>query len=304
MNVSVVVVTVGRPEAVMRCVDAVAAATLGPAEVIVVDSSAPELSQALDDRYRSAPFPLRHLRVPPMGVSHARNLGATQAVGDWIAFTDDDCVPSPEWLRELVGAVASHDADGATGAVLPLPDDRPGLVAVSSRADPTRRVFGPDNPRPAWEIGTGGNLLLSRTLFERAGGFDTKLGPGGPYRAAEDVDLLDRVMQLGATIVYEPKAVVFHEMKTAGQRLARRYPYGYGLGAMIARRTGPGSASLAASYGRMQLWSVARGVKALSARRIVEPLLAVAGFCVGACRGLIDGRTTRSRSLEDHLPRP
>jgi GT2 family glycosyltransferase len=250
------------------------------------------MAAAVRERLSDSPVRVRHLDVPAMGVSRARNLGASHAEGDRLAFTDDDCVPSPEWLSRLVEAVAANDADGATGAVFPLPDhSRSGLVAVSSRTDARPGVFGPGERRPPWEIGTGGNLLLSRTVFERIGGFDVRFGPGGRYRAAEDIELLDRVIQAGATIVYEPKAVVYHEMKSRAERLARRYPYGYGLGAMVARCGGQRSLAFAGAYGRIQARSLARGLRRLSAREVAEPLLAVAGFSAGACRGLLDARS-------------
>jgi GT2 family glycosyltransferase len=224
-------------------------------------------------------------------VSSARNLGASHAEGDWLAFTDDDCVPGPDWLSKLVEALAGHDADGATGAVLPLPDSRSGLVPVSSRTDPRRRVFGPLDRHPPWELGTGGNLLLSRRVFERVGGFDARFGPGGRYKAAEDIELLDRVMQIDVTIVYEPTAVVYHEMKTPEERLARRYPYGYGLGAMVGRCGSRRSFALAGAYGRIQARAFAHGLRRLSPREVAEPLLTVAGFSAGACRGLLDARS-------------
>lgn len=238
-----------------------------------------------------------------MGVSRARNLGTAHVEGEWIAFTDDDCVPSEEWLSELARAIRESNADGATGAVLPLPDARPGLVPVSSRTDPRRRVFGPGNRLPPWEIGTGGNLLLARPLFERAGGFDVAFGPGARYRAAEDVDLLDRVVELGATIVYQPSAIVFHEMKTSKERMARRYPYAYGLGAMVAQRGPQSSLRLVASYSRMQALALARGVRALSARKVAEPVLAMTGFAVGAFRAVIDSGRGESRTGPGRPPR-
>jgi GT2 family glycosyltransferase len=286
LTVSLVIVTAGRPEALARCVRALAAGLRMPDQLIVVDQSA-EVDAEVGDLLAELPFQVRHLRVPPMGVSAARNHGASHAEGDLLAFTDDDCVPAPDWLAELTGALAVHEVDAATGAVLPLPDDRPGLVAVSSRTDPRRRVFDSTGHAPPWEVGTGGNLLLSRALFAEVGGFDLRFGPGARYRAAEDVELLDRLLRAGAKFVYEPAAVVFHEMKTPAERLARRYPYGYGLGAMVAGLGGRRSRSLAGAYARIQVGSFARGVRRASPRQLAEPLLAVAGFTAGALSAVL-----------------
>ena len=295
MTVSVVIVTAGRPEALARCIRALAAGTRTPEELVVVDQSS-DVEAEVEELLAGASSRARHLRVRPMGVSAARNLGASHAQGDLLAFTDDDCVPDPDWLTELVAALTRHAADAATGAVLPLPDDRPGLVAVSSRTDPRQRLFDSAGHFAPWEVGTGGNVVLSRTLFDRVGGFDLRFGPGARYRAAEDVELLDRLLRAGGKIVYEPAAVVFHEMKTPAERLARRYPYGYGLGAMVAGTGGRRSRALAAAYGRMQARSLARGIRRASVRQLSEPLLAVAGFTAGACRALLDARAPdRSR---------
>lgn len=291
MTISVVIVTANRPEALARCVDAITAAGCESHELVIVDQSAPPVSSTVEQQLSRSPVQVRYLQVPAMGVSNARNLGASHAEGDRLAFTDDDCVPGPAWLSKLVEALEEHGADGATGAVLPLPDPRSGLVAVSSRTDPRRRVFGPLNRRPPWEVGTGGNLLLSRRVFERVGGFNVRFGPGGLYRAAEDIELLERVMQIGATIVYEPTALVYHEMKTPKERFARRYPYGYGLGAMVAGCGGRRPFALAGAYGRIQARALARGLIRLSPRAVAEPLVAAAGFSAGACRGLLDARS-------------
>jgi GT2 family glycosyltransferase len=291
LTVTVVIVTAGRPDVLARCVRALAAGSRPPDELVVVDQSS-DVDAAVEELLAGASFQVRHLRVRPMGVSAGRNLGASHAQGDLLAFTDDDCVPAADWLAELVAALTRHAADGATGAVLPLADDRPGLVAVSSRTDPERRLFDSAGRVTPWEVGTGGNLLLTRMLFDRVGGFDLQFGPGARYRAAEDVDLLDRVLRAGGKIAYEPAAVVFHEMKTPGERLARRYPYGYGLGAMVACAGGGRSRALAAAYGRMQARSLASGIRRRSVTQLAEPLLAVAGFTAGACRALLDARAS------------
>ena len=159
-------------------------------------------------------------------------------------------------------------------------------------------MFDSAGHSPPWEVGTGGNLLLSQARFVEVGGFDLRFGPGARYRAAEDVELLDRLLRAGAKIVYEPAAVVFHEMKTPAERLARRYPYGYGLGAMVAGTGGRRSHALAGAYARS-----ARALARRSAgvpRQLAEPLLAVAGFTAGALSAVLAARgRDRSRPPEE-----
>ena len=296
-TVSVVVVTAGRPQSLSRCLAAIEAGECTPHELVVVDQSSASRPAEVGDAgpARRPRIETRHLRVPRMGVSAARNLGASQADGDHLAFTDDDCVPSPEWLAALIEALQTEHANAATGAVLPLPGER-GLVAVSSRTYPQRRIFAAGDMAAPWEIGSGGNLLVGRELFERAGGFDVRFGPGGRYHAAEDIELLDRLLASGARIVYEPEAVVYHEMKSRAARLRRRYPYGYGLGALLARRTTSGSLRLTVAYARMQAHALLRGLKRVSPRDVLEPLLTSAGFTAGAYRGFRDARSGQAPS--------
>ena len=85
-----------------------------------------------------------------------------------------------------------------------------------------------------WDTGSGGNILSPRQTLLDIGGFDTRLGPGTRARAAEDIDLLYR-LTLAGTIIYEPGAVVYHAAKSRKEHLASRYPYGRGMGALLAK---------------------------------------------------------------------
>ena len=270
MTISVVVVTLGQSSVFERCLAALEAGVRKPDELVVVDQSAEGLAQLLG-------INVRRVRATGLGISRARNLGAEAATGDTLAFTDDDCVPDESWLAELADA----GGDIATGRILPLDDERDGLVAVSSRTSTEyRRFHGVEGNLP-WDAGSGGNLLVARELFERLGGFDTRFGPGSRYRAAEDVEFLERALRAGATIAYTPAAVVYHERKRRSQRLRRRLPYGFGMGAAVATAGGGRRRFLAAHYLGMQLRAAAVGAKAVSPARIAEPLLSTAGFAAG-----------------------
>jgi len=223
---------VGRTDGVARCLDGIFAGSELPREVVVVDQSGREdVAQLLDQR-AALSVRLLHIAADLRGLSSARNVGARAASGDVFAFTDDDCVPDRDWIRALAGAFSVPDAPAAvTGPMLPLPGSAPGLVAVSSRTSLERREFvGRGRP---WEIGTGGNVTLSREWFDRVGGFDERLGVGTPGRAGEDLDLFRRLLDAGGRIVYEPTAVCGHEQKTPGERRARRSSYGMGAGAAL-----------------------------------------------------------------------
>jgi GT2 family glycosyltransferase len=281
MEISVIVVTLGRTPLLQRCVRAIASGALRPRELVVVDQGPPGLAPRLEEWLAGSAVALEHVDVPPMGVSRARNIGAAAAAADHLAFTDDDCVPDAEWLAALAQAVEATPADGASGRVLPLEDDRPGRIAVSSRTDTRARAFrGRDHAAP-WDVGTGGNLLVRRTVFERAGGFDEEFGPGARFRAAEDVELLERLLRAGATLAYTPRAVVHHERKTRSDRLKRRLPYGFGMGALVARAARDRRSPLARRYLVMQARLASSGVRSGSPRRGLEPVLSSLGFAAG-----------------------
>lgn len=281
MDISVVVVTLGETPVLKRCVGAVAGGSLPPRELVVVDQGAGNLRPELERWLSGSGIELRHIQVPRMGVSCARNTGAAAAKAENLAFTDDDCVPDREWLASLAAAIQSDSARAASGRVLPLEDPRPGLVAVSSRTDMRKQTFRASDDCAPWDVGTGGNLLIHRDAFDELSGFDEEFGPGARFRAAEDIDLLERLLRSGATLAYDPSAVVYHEMKTAGAVLKRSFPYGFGMGALISRTEGRRRWLLTRRYMWMHVWLAAAALAKGSPRRAMESILATAGFGVG-----------------------
>jgi GT2 family glycosyltransferase len=272
MSVSVVICTMDRPDALARCLRALGACTPPPAQIVVVDQGVQP----------AEPEGVEVVRMTERGVSRGRNLGARAARHDLLVFTDDDCVPAPDWIGALLRGF-DDGADGVTGRVLPLPGEG---VAVSSRTSTERRTFTGRGQTP-WDIGTGGNLALRRSAFEAAGGFDETLGPGTPARAAEDVDLLYRLANAGFTLRYEPDAVVYHELKTRRSRVGGRYGYGYGLGAFLARHAAGGDVHarvLRRRYAAALARRAASGLRHGDGWPALEGALTLAGIVAGGRR--------------------
>jgi GT2 family glycosyltransferase len=225
--ISVVVPTVGRPHRLERCLAALEASELGRErfEVIVVDDSGgPETARVAE---ASALDP-RLVEPGRSGPSGARNAGATAARGEFVAFTDDDCEPSPGWLTALQRALGAHPGAAVGGVTVNgVPDDK---AAEASQAvvDAVHGAFNADPGAPRFFASS--NLAFPAREFLAVGGFDER------FRYAEDREMCERWLRAGHQFGHAPDAVVVH-MRTMTLREFWRQHYGYGRGAAAFARS-------------------------------------------------------------------
>jgi GT2 family glycosyltransferase len=192
-------------------------------EVIVVanacrDESA-DVARAAGARVVEDPLP---------GRGRARNLGAAQAAGDRLVFTDADCVARAGWLEALLGCADA--APLVAGAVTITTAERPGDV------ERFERLWR--SGQQAWvEQGWAAtaNLMIAREAFDAIGGFDTA------YRhLAEDGDLCIRAGRAGFRLAYCGEAEVLHPAeRELAPMLRRAFWHGYSS-AQARRRIGVG----------------------------------------------------------------
>jgi GT2 family glycosyltransferase len=207
-RVSVVVPTRDRVGRLRKLLDSLREQTLREFEVIVVDDGStrgtPELMRR--EREGEVEAELRRLRDVRRelagGPSAARNDGWQLARAPLVAFVDDDCVATPDWLRALVEA-----AERAPGAIVQgrtLPDPR-----EADRLGPYSRSLWVDEPGPYYQAC---NILYPRELLERLGGFDAEAFP----HVGEDQDLAWRAIAKGARVEWAPEALVHHGVRKLG----------------------------------------------------------------------------------------
>jgi GT2 family glycosyltransferase len=282
-HIAVAVATCGRPEALARCLGGVAEQTIAAAEVLVIDQ-APTTAARAAARAGGA----RYIEQPRLGLSASRNLALDVATAPVLAVTDDDCRPDPGWVEGIGIALARSPAPGAvTGPVLALDDDGGGSYAVSQRGsqvplDHAGRVA-------PWHVGTGANFAAPTELLRRCGGWDERLGVGSPGKAAEDADLLYRLLVDGHVIRYEPAAVIRHARQSRERRLATRWSYGYGIGVMCGLRLVRRDAfalRMLTEYGRMQVRPLAHAIRRGDRHAMSERIRALAGVAPGVVHGL------------------
>ncbi|MDL2410708.1 glycosyltransferase [Rhizobium calliandrae] len=228
-DISVVICTRDRGPALADCLRSVAAQRSTPGEIIVVDNSSDGNAKGVCGQFAN----VRYVHEPQPGLSHARNAGIRASRLNIIAFTDDDVEVHPGWTAEIGRAFADRDVDALTGLVLPARLDTAaqccfqftmggfGTTFVPLTFD--RRFFEETRPSGAhvWKIGAGANMAFQRSVFERVGMFDERLGAGAAG-CSEDSELWYRLLATGGACLYEPRAVVFHHHRSDWQGLKRQ----------------------------------------------------------------------------------
>jgi GT2 family glycosyltransferase len=282
-TVAVAVATTGaRPDSVLRCLEAVLRGTRAPERLLVVDQGAGDaLERALASLRTERGTLLERMPQDRRGLSASRNLALEHTSEEIVAVTDDDCVPSADWVQALVAAFGDASSPAiVTGPVLALAAVGERSEAVSSRTRTTACTF---HRRVApWHVGTGGNMAFRRELLG-ALRFDERLGAGSAGRAGEDIDLIARALAAGLPIRFDPAAVVRHERQTPSRRSESRFDYGFGVGAALGLAIGwrdPRAGVDLAS------WLLLRGRLAVRRRRIGEELRMLHGTLAGLSYGV------------------
>ena len=227
-------------------------------ELIVVDSASRDAST----RRVAAEAGARVIRVERPGTSRARNTGWRAAKGTIVAFTDDDCEVPQGWTEHIEAAFADPVVGFLTGRVL---GDREASIASAAVVGEEPQRFDRDSD-PAG-FGSGANMAFRREALEMIGGFDQGMGPGTPFRAAEDHDAFWRVLRSGWVGLFDPNIVVTHRLwRTRMRSITREYAYGVGAGALAVKLI-RGHDPAAWRMLRKRVWSEGFG---LAARHLVK----------------------------------
>jgi GT2 family glycosyltransferase len=210
--VAVVVATRDRRARLQDLLEALERQTLDSAsyEVVVVDDASTDgTERLLAEAARSDAMSLRVIRRDLRGgPAVAREEGWRSAAAGAIAFTDDDCVPAPDWLERGLDAMRRNGGAIVQGSTEPTPSE------LAARG-PFSRVVRITELDPSFQTC---NLFYPRALLERVGGFDTE--GFGPAPGGEDSDLAWRAIKAGAVAIFEPTALVHHAVER-GDAVAR-----------------------------------------------------------------------------------
>ena len=234
-KVSAVICTRNRPDKIGNAVRSVLANTHEDFDLTIVDQSTNGETETIISEIAATDARAHLVRDDCVGLSRAYNIGIEAAKGDILAFTDDDCIVSKDWLSSIVEAFRSDpDAELLYGQVLPIP-----LPGGDQNLTPYLTIDRPErlSRRDGFRVfGMGANFAARRSLFTAVGCFDEVLGGGGPLRSSQDFDLAYRAYRSGSVILLRPEVTLHHD----GHRDREDWPtllrnYGVGDGGFYSK---------------------------------------------------------------------
>ncbi len=197
-------------------------------EIVVVDDGSTDRTA---DIARS--FGVSVVQQDNQGPAVARNVGARHVTGDLLLYTDADCEPETDWVEQMVRPFSDPEVAGVKGTYRSRQREAIARLAqceFEERYDRLARfptIDFVDTYSAAFRLGA----------FRAAGGFDRAF----PEANNEDVDLSYRLARAGSTLVFNRRAVVYHQHQ-ATWRSYFRLKVRRGYWRMMVYRLHPGKA--------------------------------------------------------------
>jgi len=209
-HISVIIATYNRPNDLNRCLRSLCAVIYLDWDIIILDQSTTCESQRVVESYIQQLPQLTYWPMQQWGLSWARNYGIRIASGDIIAFLDDDCTVTADWLLQVQQVFQRHPrATLVCGSVIAAAHDRSKhFIPVF---DAGREISVRGRLGFLRTGGMGASMYLRRSAIHTVGLFDVHLGPGsGYFDAADDLDYRYRCLARGYSVVTTPAISVIH----------------------------------------------------------------------------------------------
>lgn len=221
-KISIVIPVLNEEDKIVSCLNAVFDQTVRPLEVIVVDGHSKDITVE-----NAKKFPVKVFYEDHHTRAGACQIGVENAIGEFIAFTDADCMPQKDWLENLIREFNASIV-GVGGGIKNLGSglwEKSINLAMETFLGSANSVQGRFfNDKRFVKSISGCNSIYRKKDIMEVGGFDVNLS------TAEDTELNNKLLRIGK-LLYTPGAVILHNHNRGLIKFAKRmYQYGYGRG--------------------------------------------------------------------------
>jgi len=217
-KISVIIPTLNIADKVEKCLEAVFSQSIEPQEVIIVDGRSTDGTVA-----KAKKFPVKIFFQDYGACGAARQIGLQNAEGEYVAFTDADCIPSKDWLRNLLNGFG----EGIVGAGGKIENIGKGRwtrsinLAFATFLGSGRSIQGRTFKTKRFvKSVSASNSLYRKSDLMKVGGFNPDLS------GADEAELNARLLKMGK-LLYVPEAAILHDHGRGLREFARNmYHYG------------------------------------------------------------------------------
>lgn len=211
MFISVIIPTYNNNTELRLCLASLDAQSIGKDafEVVVVDNGSKTPASEITQLF---PF-CRCVQESKPGSYNARNTGVEYAKGDILAFTDADCLPHSDWLKNSHRLMAQNPNWQAIGGDIEVT-----LSETPNSAEIYESIFSLKQRVYVTELGFAAtaNLIVRRDAFDATGHFDGGLLSGGDY------DWSRRYAMAGGQLHFAPDVLVRHPARASYRGLVKK----------------------------------------------------------------------------------
>ena len=199
IKISVIIPTYNRDDLLTKCLELIAPGIqtldISNYEVIVTDDSTNDITKGII--FEKYPW-VKWVKGPQKGPASNRNNGAGIALGNWLVFTDDDCLPKEDWLNKYFRAIQDNpNTEAFEGAIFPTnPYELASKDLVACPVNTTGGNF--------WSA----NIMVSTNLYFLVKGFDEDY-----FLAAQEDQQFKIDVEKQTAIVFLKNCIVFHPIK-------------------------------------------------------------------------------------------
>jgi len=211
--VSVVVCTYNRASLLKNCLRSLEKQTadIKLYEIIAVDNNSTDNTKEIIKDFIKNRTNVRTIVEKIQGRSQARNRGWNDAKGKYVAYIDDDAIAESDWIKQIILFVNKNPKINVFGgpysrfSLKPIPTWIPDNYFILNLGNKIKIL----NSENEWL--SGSNMILSRSVFNRYGGFNTKFGgKGDKIIYGEETELLARLKKNEEPVFYVPSIRIKH----------------------------------------------------------------------------------------------
>lgn len=180
-------------------------------EIIVVDDGSTDRTEQVVKKFKYVKF----VKQKHKGPATARNLGAKLSKGNIILFTDSDCIPDKNWIKNMVEPFKDKEIVGVSGTYKTLNPDKTIARFIAYQIEQRHEKM---KARKFINfIGTF-SAAYRKKVFLNFGGFDTRFKTS----SGEDPELSYRISDAGLKMFFQPKAFVYHPHPSSLRRYLKQ----------------------------------------------------------------------------------